>query len=269
MLAASGRSPAVERARELLEVEGIAAALLVQRGRVDAVSQELARLLERERRELEPREPSRAVGAFERSGQPLRALSWADRHREQHGRRRRAAQERADQLDRPGVGPVQVVEDQDERLRRREQLQQLADGAVRAVALVLERRPAAGVERDQAREARVRAPREPGRRGRSRRRGSRPSAYSSRASTKTQNGRSRSSSDAEPARTSCPRRVGALRELGEQAGLADAGLADELDRAREALLEICEQLVERVELRGTPDELLGRVDDRLPPSLRV
>ena len=56
--------------------------------------------------------------------------------------------------------------------------------------------------------------------------------------------------------------VDALRELGEQAGLADAGLADELDRAREALLEIGEQLVERVELRGTPDELLGRVDDR-------
>ena len=76
------RSPEPERARELLEVEGIAAALLVQRGRIDAASEELARLLERERRELKPREPSRTVGTFERPGQPLRDLSWPDRHRE-------------------------------------------------------------------------------------------------------------------------------------------------------------------------------------------
>ena len=47
---------------------------------------------------------------------------------------------------------MQIVEDQNERLRRREQLQQLAHGAVRAVALVLERRPTPVVERDQARE---------------------------------------------------------------------------------------------------------------------
>ena len=156
---------------------------------------------------------------------------------------------------------MQIVEDQDERLRRREQLQQLAHGAVRAVALVLERRPTPVVERDQARED-VRE--------------LRPSlaVETPEAPWVEAFGVLVEGVDEDPERQiplelrrgagedelTAP--VGALRELGEQARLADAGLADELDRAGEALLEICEQLVERVELRGTPDELLGRVDDR-------
>ena len=56
------------------------------------------------------------------------------------------AQQRADQLDGAGIGPVQVVEDQHERLARGEHLEQVAHRAVGAVALVLQRRPAAGAE---------------------------------------------------------------------------------------------------------------------------
>ena len=135
---------------------------------------------------------------------------------------------------------MQIVEDQDERLRRREHLQQLAHGAVRAVALVLERRPAPAVERRQARE----------------------DVRELRASLVVEMLEApwveafgvlveRVDEDPErqiplelrrgPGEDELPARVGALRELGEQAGLADAGLADELDRGGEALLEFREE----------------------------
>ena len=51
--------------------------------------------------------------------------------------------------------------------------------------------------------------------------------------------------------------VRARRELREQAGLADSGLADELDRCGATLFQVGEELVERAELRGTSDEMLG------------
>ncbi len=249
----------VERARELLEVEGIAAALLVERGRVDAAAEQLARLLQRQRLELEPREASGAVRALEGGRQALRALPRTDRHREEHGRRRRAAQQGAEQLDRAGVGPVQVVEDQHQRLGRSEQLEQLAHRAVGAVPLVLQRRPAAVVERAEARK----------------------DVRELRASLAVQTlepprvepfGVLVERVDEDPERqialelrrgagehqVAAP--VGARGELGEQARLADARLPDELDRAGEALLEIRQDLVEHVELRGTPDEFLRRGD---------
>jgi hypothetical protein len=46
-------------------------------------------------------------------------------------------------------------------------------------------------------------------------------------------------------------------ELGEQAGLADTGLPDELERTSTAFLEFVEEVVERVELGGPSDEVLG------------
>ena len=104
----------------------------------------------------------------------------------------------------------------------------VADGAMRAVALVLERRRRVTGERGRAtggparaRHARPssergRAPAVPG-----------PRTYSSSASTKTQNGRSRSSSDAEPAEDEVIPCLGALDELREQSSLADPGLAHE------------------------------------------
>ena len=149
---------------------------------------------------------------LERGRETLRHLAGAVRQRHEHGRGRRPAQQRAEQLDRRRVGPVEVVEHEHERLRRREPLEQRAHGAVAAIALVLERDLAAARERRQRRED-VRElgldvvveRREPiSARG--------PRTYSSSASTKTENGRSRSSSDADPERTRC---AALLRASGE------------------------------------------------------
>ena len=70
--------------------------------------------------------------------------------------------------------------------------------------------------------------------------GSRPATYWSSASTKTENGRSRSSSDGRPGKDEVPARLGASGELPEQARLADPGFADQLDRAGAAPVEVVE-----------------------------
>ena len=101
--------------------------------------------------------------------------------------------------------------DEHERPAHREPLEQLPHGAMGAVALVLHdgrRRPDARSDsegitcasslRTSSRSDAISC-------------GSRPARYSSRASTKTQNGRSRSSSDALPAEDGAPAGVGALR----------------------------------------------------------
>ena len=54
-----------------------------------------------------------------------------------------------------------------------------------------------------------------------------------------------------------PACVGLGGELGEQAGLADPGLAHEHDRRPSALVELGEEVAERAELVGAPDEVLG------------
>ena len=64
-------------------------------------------------------------------------------------RGRRSVEERAEQLDRRRIRPVDVVEHEHHRLGLRERLEQHADGAVAAVALVLDRRPAPGREAGQ------------------------------------------------------------------------------------------------------------------------
>jgi hypothetical protein len=53
-------------------------------------------------------------------------------------------------------------------------------------------------------------------------------------------------------------RLGAMRELPEQPGLADPGFPGQLDRARATSIELGQDLVERSELIGTPNEGLGR-----------
>ena len=147
---------------------------------------------------------------------------------------------------------MQVVEHQHERLALGQQREQLADRLVRAVALVRQRDPA----RERARRAgRARARSSSSPSGASTAGGS-PRTYSSSASTKTQNGRSRSSSDALPDEHEAAARVGDRLELGEQPGLADPGLADDLQRSGAAPLE---RRVERAQLLFAPDELLGKV----------
>ncbi len=136
----------------MLEIEGIAAALVVERGchrTFDRLAQEFSRLVTGQRAQLEPGERPLSVGPVEGGGEPLGHLARADGERHQHGRSRWPAQQRADQLHRPGVGPVEVVQHEHEGLGRSEQREQFAHGTVRAVALVLRRLPTAGDLRGQ------------------------------------------------------------------------------------------------------------------------
>ena len=52
-------------------------------------------------------------------------------------------------------------------------------------------------------------------------------------------------------------RVSTRGQLGKQARLADAGLTHQLDRYGATLFELLDEPVERAELRGAPDEVLG------------
>jgi hypothetical protein len=63
-----------------------------------------------------------------------------------------------------------------------------------------------------------------------------------------------------------PARVGASRELGEESRLADAGLPNESDGGTLARIECGEELVERAELLGAPDEVLGKKGHLLPEA---
>ena len=51
--------------------------------------------------------------------------------------------------------------------------------------------------------------------------------------------------------------VGGMRELSEETCLADPGLPDEGDRGGGPLIDLAERLVERAELLGAADELIG------------
>jgi hypothetical protein len=92
------------------------------------------------------------VRSLEGGGKTLRGLTGAERHRNEHGRRGRPTQQRAEQLDRCRVSPVEVVKDEDERPRLREPLEQRPHRTMAAVALVLGRHLVAAGERPQRRE---------------------------------------------------------------------------------------------------------------------
>ena len=126
------------RARELLEVEGVAAAVAVdvrERTRIH-VAEQLRRLRLAQLLQADPQER----GHRERGGQALRSLAAAEREGDQHGRLRPAPQQRREQLDRGGVGPVEVVQHEHERVRIGQPLEQRPHGAVGPVALVRQRR---------------------------------------------------------------------------------------------------------------------------------
>ena len=121
---------------QLLEVERVAAALLVaappatlaadQRGASSRVSASSSRRVER---------PG-AVRAVKGAAEPRGQLVGPGREREQHAGGGRPVQQRDEQVDRCGVGPVEVVEHEHERLGGRELFEQLPHRAVGPVALV-------------------------------------------------------------------------------------------------------------------------------------
>jgi hypothetical protein len=59
---------------------------------------------------------------LKRSSETLRQLARAQRYRQEHGCGGWPAQQRAEQLDRSRVRPVEVVEDEYQRLRLRQKL---------------------------------------------------------------------------------------------------------------------------------------------------
>ena len=76
---------ALRRARQLLEVERVARALLVERlchGTGHGRAEQLARLVRAQRPELQPRDHSRAACALERSAEALVQLARAQGHGE-------------------------------------------------------------------------------------------------------------------------------------------------------------------------------------------
>ena len=60
-----------------------------------------------------------------------------------------------------------------------------------------------------------------------------------------------------PAENEVPADLGASGELPEKTRLADPRFARHLDRARAASIELVEEPLERLELVGTPDEVLA------------
>ena len=58
-------------------------------------------------------------------------------------------------------------------------------------------------------------------------------------------------------------RVRASSQLAEETGLADSRLSHELERCREPLIELIEELVERADFLSAADKVLGKCD--LPP----
>ena len=128
-------------ARELLEVERVAAAGLVDRaadGAGDAGAEQGLGVGEGERAEGVLDHGAVALGGGERGGEQRAHGRGAEGEREQDAAARRSSQQRRDELQRRVVGPVEVVEDDHHRLARGEPSEQGADGAVGAVALVLQ-----------------------------------------------------------------------------------------------------------------------------------
>jgi len=102
-----------ERPGELLEVERVAAALLIHGrglGGIERLAQELAHLSEAERAEHDPAKPTLAARPLERGGQPLRHLAGPHSQREHHRRSRRPAQQCSEQLHRRRISPVKVIQ---------------------------------------------------------------------------------------------------------------------------------------------------------------
>jgi hypothetical protein len=164
-------------------------------------------------------------------------------------------QQRAEQLHGSRVSPLEVVEHEDERLGRREQFEQRANGAMSAVALVLERHAITAAHEGRKRGKDVGELRTdvPVQRIETLRLESlyvlieRVHKDPERQITFELRGASRE--DALPAG------IGAGGKLDEHACLADTGFANDFDRSRRPPSELGEDVFERGELRSASDEM--------------
>ena len=238
-------------AGELLEVEGIAAAVVVHRRhrhRVDS-GEQLSRLCLAQRRKRDPGHGGRG----QRRRQPRRSLTRTEGQREEDRAAPPAAQQRRDQLDGGAVAPVQVVQDQHERLVIRQDAQQRRDRPMRAIALVRDRRAGERTRAAQAGEHGAQLSGEPVVKRsvscevlRGHVRVQRVYPYAERHLAFELGRRAR-----EHQVTAL---LGARHQLAQQARLADPRLALERKAARGGVVESVERRLELVELPVTPDQ---------------
>jgi hypothetical protein len=235
---------------QLLEVEGVAAALLVQR--LHFVADKRLRFLAAERVERQALERPVAVCAVKGAVEPRGQLVGPRSEREQHPGSGGPVQQRDEQVDRCGVGPVEVVEHEHERLGGRELFEQLPDRTVGPVALVH-----GGLSG-------------PGRSGQRRQHLSEPGPHQIVQPIEAARVEALDvlveRVDEDPERQvlfelrACARQdcvapvLRAPCQLSEQARLADPRGAGDLDRPRLAALERLERVVEELELGGAAYE---------------
>ena len=174
------------------------------------------------------RQRARAMGPLERGRQPLGHLPRTQRNDQHHRRVGRAPQQRAEQIERPGVGPVQVVEQQHERLPS----PPASPAAGRTRGACGSDRPATARRPPAATGTPARARRTPRSPSSSIRRGSSAlDVLVQRVHEEPERQLAlelrRAAREHQPAAP-----VGAARQLGEQPRLADPRLALELERSR-------------------------------------
>jgi hypothetical protein len=171
----------------------------------------------------------------------------------------RPAQQRAEQLHRRRIGPVEVVEHEYERTRPRELLEQRPHRAVAAVALVLERHRATVCERRQRREdmreLRLHVVVEGGEQV-----GVEALDVLIQRVHEDRKRQLALELRRRPQEDQVPMQLCTSRQLREEARLADPGLANQLDGTGQASVELVENPLEHIELGGAPHErvLLAR-----------
>ena len=256
----------VGRPRELLEVEGIAAAVLVEAGRVRSVADQLAGLLGAERLEV------RCARSCRR-GAPVRPRRRAARPSAAVARRARRVPARPA----VGGGARRAARSTPDRPSGRRRARAPPAGSARASRAARRRRGDCGSARAGSRScARLARPVSDGKTVASsartspsrlsRRCGSRPWTYSSSASTKTQNGKSSSSSPARPERTRYARASARAANSARRRVLPIPGSPTSSSAADASPADLREETVDRAELRRAADEMGGKCHLSLPAS---
>jgi hypothetical protein len=150
---------------------------------------------------------------------------------------------------------VEVVEHEHERLGGREVLEQRAHGAMAPVALVLERDLATARERRQGREdVRKLGPNVVVEDGETIR--SEPSQVLVERVDEDRERQIALELGRRAQKDEVSLRIRASGELGEEARLSDARLADEQDRGRPSPIELGQDSIQRAQLLGAPDEMV-------------
>jgi hypothetical protein len=254
--AGAGHGREIQRSRQLLEKEWIATTCFVERrgrGGVDGETEECTRVGQTQRPELDPGQHPLAMCPRGRRRQALSRRVRPHPEGREHGRSWRSAQQRPQQFDGRRVGPLDVVQHQNQRPRPREPLEEITDRTMAAIALVLGRDLAVLSERPQrwehVRELRANLVVESGK-------PLRVQAAKVFIERIDENGERQVSLEfrRRPAEHEVPAGLGASGELSQKTCLADPRFARDLDCAWAPSIELVEQVLDRIEFVGASDE---------------